>query len=202
MEPFDVSHPNIGPITHAELELKGIVLEYGANPDTDIDKILVRSGERKIWLHFPPHAARSITAVAPVKSEIEAVVDQHGPAGPHPDLTYELKYLRKESDERAVDLSAIPAPSPRRGIAVEVKGSATQDFQDSPEPHRNFVLSGKLITVPPHVADQLLPLIARAKVIVVRGHMRDTTEGFLSASGKPVIRANSIQIDSITYKVL
>ncbi len=31
--------------------------------------------------------------------------------------------------------------------------------------------------------------------------MRDSTDGFLSDSGLPVVKPSSIQIDSVTYKI-
>jgi hypothetical protein len=198
----DPHHKNsleIKPPRHRQSELVGTVLEYGSNPDGDIDKMLLATSEEKVWLHFPPHTARSVKEAAPVHSHIEATVDQGGPAGNT--SVYELKYLRKQSVEVGINLAKIPAPVSRKGFEVEIKGNIAQDLNPEQEPGYAFILSGKLILLPPHMAQELFPLIRRAKMILVKGYMRDSSEGFLSASGKPVVKASAIQLDSITYKI-
>ncbi|MEO6685277.1 MAG: hypothetical protein ABIN24_04905, partial [Dyadobacter sp.] len=110
-------------------------------------------------------------------------------------------YLRGESPEMTLDLAQIPAPFPRKGFEVEIKGNITDDFKNGNGTDNNFILAGKLISLPPHMARELLPLIRQAKTILVQGQMRDSTEGFLSVSGLKVVKPNSIQIDSITYKI-
>ena len=186
---------------HKESKVEGIVLEYGSNPEGDIDKMLVDSPAEKIWLHFPPHMARAIKEATPVNSPIEAMADIGGPARHDPNPVYRLKYLRNQSTKVDIDLDRIPAPAPSIGVEVEVKGNTAQDFKNGQGRGNTFILAGKLISLPPHKARELIPLISQAKIILVKGNMRDTAEGFLSASGRPVVKASSIQLDSITYKI-
>lgn len=205
-KPVDEARPDPAKPHHIKPEvqdqkIKGTVLEYGSNPDGDIDKILLETSEGKIWLHFPPHAARSVKALAMVGSVIEVLVDQGGPAHHQHDAVFELKHLEGPAGKASIDLSNIPAPAPRKGFEVEIKGNTKQDLKIAAGTNNNFVLSGKLISVPPHIAQELFPLIKQAKMILVKGYMRDSTEGFLSASGLPVVKANLIQLDDVTYKL-
>jgi hypothetical protein len=178
-DPLHKVSGEIKPLRHKQSEIQGTILEYGSNPEGDIDKMLLATPEGKMWLHFPPHTARSIKEAAPVHSRIEATVDQGGPTRNAP--ANELRYLRKQSVKVGIDLNRIPAPVPRKDYA--------------------FLLSGNLISLPPHMARELFPIISRAQMILVKGNMRDSSEGFLSASGKPVVKASIIQLDSITYKI-
>lgn len=185
---------------------EGTVIEYGSNPEGDIDKIVLIAGNNKMWLHFPPHAAKVVTELAPVHAQIEVNADQHHPPGPHqhqgnPDHTFELNYLKNKSTQAEINLAHIPAPAPKEGIEIEINGNTLADFAMSSKMENTFMLSGKYVSLPPHMAHALFPLIRQAKTIFVKGKMRDPTAGFVSASGKPVVRANLIRLDSITYKI-
>lgn len=193
---------HFGPPEHKQWKIKGIVTEYGSNPDGDIDKLLLTSGNEKIWLHFPPHAARSVKAAAPIQSIIEVTVGQGGPAVHHrPDPAFELKHLENQAGKASVDLTEITAPPPRKGFEVEIEGNVAKDLKIGQGPDNSFILSGKLISVPPHMAHELFPFLSQAKTIRVKGYLRDSTDGFLSASGMPVVKAGSIQLDGVTYKI-
>lgn len=183
------------------LNIKGSILKFGSNHEGDIDKILLSTDKRKIWLHFPPHTARQVTSVAKINSAVDAVISQKTPDGPDKNVGYELKYLRGKNSRVSVDLAQIPAPFPRKGFEVEITGIPSEDIENKYRPNTSFILSGKLISIPPHMARDLLPLINQAKKVKVKGQMRDTTEGFLSISGMKVVKPNFIQIDSITYKI-
>ncbi|HEV7379137.1 MAG TPA: hypothetical protein VGN64_05040 [Dyadobacter sp.] len=181
--------------------VKGMVVKYGSNHDGDIDKIMISSNDREIWLHFPPDTARSVMDIAPVNARIEAKIEHHELAGrAHgPNLVSELSHISKQSSDEKIDLSVISPPEPTEGTEAEVTGSVPED--DMKKTENTFSLSGKLISLPPHTARELFPLIAEAKHIIVKGKMRDSTGGFVSASGKPVVKANSIQLDSVIYKI-
>lgn len=184
-----------------QLDISGIVLAYGSNHDGDIDKILLSTDTDKVWIHFPPHTARQVTSAAPIHQSIRASVRQRGLPAHHGDKVYELEYLRSGSSKITVDLGQIPAPLARKGFDVEVKGHPSKNFEPDDQRQTNFVLAGKLILLPPHMAQELLPIISSAKIILVKGLMRDSTEGFLSGSGLNVVKPSSIQIDSVTYMV-
>ena len=195
--------PNHAHSSHFKQTVKGKVLEYASNPEGDIDKILISSQYENVWLHFPPHAAKMVIKIAPVYASIEADIDQGGPGHhPHPDHkngVFELKQLRNYSSNAAINLANIPPPAPSEGIETEVKGSIVQDLKY--ENNNTFSLSGKIISLPPFMARALFPLINQANQIIVKGKMRDTTGGFVTASGEPVIKANTIQLDSVIYKI-
>lgn len=193
-----------GPSGHRSMpgkqqNLSGKVLKFESNHDGDIDRILLSSGQKNVWLHFPPHTARMVTSVAEINNLVEVTVEQK--IGPRHDAnnTFELKYLRSQSAEVGIDLSEIPAPAPRKGLEVEIKGRPHRDFNFGNVGKSTFILEGKLISLPPHMAGELVPLISQAKTVVVKGYMRDTTEGFLTASGIPLVKPGSIQIDSVNY---
>lgn len=183
------------------MKLNGKVIEYGSNAEGDIDKMLLATDQENKWIHFPPHIARSVTASAAINSVIEVIVNQGGPGvHNHPDAALELKHLKNPPSHAIIDLTEIPPPPPRKGFEVEVQGRA-KDLKSLREMGNSFILSGKLISVPPHMAPELFPLVWQAKMILVKGFMRDSTEGFQSASGLPVVKASAIQLDHITYKI-
>lgn len=198
---LDEKPPGLHPMTGQELGITGIVVKFGSNPDGDIDKILLSTANQKIWLHFPPHTARQVTSAAKINQSIEATIGPERLPGTDTEGVYELKNLRSKFQKTNVDLGQIPAPAPRKGIEVALKGVVSKDPKYGNDMETNFILAGKQVLLPPHMARELLPLIRRANIILVKGYMRDSTQGFLSASGMNVIKPSLIQIDSITYKI-
>lgn len=197
MNPQDMIHPHAAHVEDKHSEISGTVIKYGSNHEGDIDKLLLSSDEEEIWLHFPPHTARQVTSVAIINGQVEALINRKGPLPPkHRHNSYELGSLTNNVLQTKVDLAKIPAPIPRKGIEIEIKGS--------PLFNRNantFLLAGKMVTLPPHMAQELFPLINHAKTITVKGYMRDSTDGFLSDSGLPVVKPSSVKIDSVIYKI-
>ncbi len=181
--------------------ITGTVLKYGSNHGGDIDRFMLASDQKNIWIHFPPHTARLVTSFAVVNNLIEAVVDPNSPPGHESGQVFELKHLHSVSAKTDLDMALIPAPAPRKGFEIEIKGSLAKEYKHGNAPGNTFILSGKLVSLPPHMARELFPLMSNAKSILVRGYMRDSTEGFLSASGLSIVKAGSIQIDSIIYKI-
>ncbi|MCF0059134.1 hypothetical protein [Dyadobacter sp. CY356] len=194
-------HPQHHISPEKQLIISGVILKYGSNHDGDIDKILLSKDDKKVWLHFPPHTARQVTAAAGINHTIEATVSQKELPGHDKQDRYELKYLQSKDSKILLDLSQIPAPLPRKGLEVEIKGKPSKDFSIEDGRENSFVLEGKLVSLPPHMARTLLPLISQAKIIIVKGQMRDSTEGFLSLSRQKIVKPSSIQIDSVTYKI-
>ncbi|MBE9462697.1 hypothetical protein ACFP1I_09330 [Dyadobacter subterraneus] len=184
-----------------QLDISGKVIEYGSNHDGDIDKILLSIDTGNVWLHFPPHTARQVTSVARIEHFITASVRKGGPPGHHFNSEYELKYLRSQFSDTILDLSRLPAPLPSRGFEVAFKGKPNKISGLGNADNTGFVLAGKRIVLPPHMAKELIPLISRAKIVLVKGQMRDSTQGFMSATGLNVVKPSSIQIDSVIYKV-
>lgn len=189
--------PDYGTIANKQFKIAGTVIKYGSNHEGDIDKLLIASDEKEVWLHFPPHMARLVKSVAILNDPVNALVDKKGPPhGPRHENVFELKSLINNKLETNVNLSLIQAPIPREGIKIEIQGI--------PSFNRNkntLMLTGKVIKLPPHMAHELLPLINQAKTITVKGYMRDSTDGFLSDSGLPVVRPISVKIDSVIYKI-
>lgn len=194
--PIDL-RPEHGPIADNQVKITGTVVKYGSNHEGDIDKILLASGEKETWLHFPPHMARLVKSVAMINAPINALVDQKGPPhGPHQENLFELKSIVNDKLGTKVDLTRIPAPIPREGIQIEIQGIPSFNNNEN-----TFLLAGKVVKLPPHMAHELFPLINQAKTIMVKGYMRDSTDGFLSDSGLPIVKPISIKIDGVIYKV-
>lgn len=189
------------PLGDLQEQFEGTVQAYGSNRDGDIDKIQLRSDEKEIWLHFPPHTARKVTNAAPVGAMIGAYVGPSRKPVHGGNSIYELISLKNLSSNVEVDLAGIPPPTPSEGIEVEIIGNATRDLEVGSMEGNTFTLSKKQISLPPQMAKELIPRIGRAKIILVRGKMRDSTEGFVSVSGLPVTVATLVKLDSITYKI-
>ena len=45
-------------------EIDGIVINYAANKDDDIDKLVITSNNDSLLFHFPPHTAKLLLSVA------------------------------------------------------------------------------------------------------------------------------------------
>ena len=194
-------HPSLAEMADDQPAISGVVIKYGSNHDGDVDKILLSEDGKKVWLHFPPHAARQVTELAGINHVIQATISRKAMPGHDTEDQYELKYLQNKDARILFDLSQIPAPLPRKGFEVEVKGKPSKDLRIEAGRENSFVLEDKLVSLPPHMARDLLPLINQAKFIIVKGQMRDSTEGFLSLSSLKIVKPSSIQIDSITYKI-
>jgi len=189
--------PKHGPIENKQVKITGTVVKYGSNHEGDIDKILIASGEKEVWLHFPPHMARLVKSVAVINEPVDALADQKGPPhGPHQENLFELKSIVNSKVETKVDLTQIHAPIPREGFKIEIQGIPSLNTNEN-----TLILAGRVVKLPPHMAHQLFPLINQAKTIMVKGYMRDSTDGFLSDSGLPVVRPVSIKIDSVIYRI-
>lgn len=189
--------PDHGTIADKQFRIKGRVVKYGSNHDGDIDKLLVASDEKEIWLHFPPHMARLVKSVGIINEQVDALADQKGPPHrPHQENIFELKSIVNKKWDTKVDLTRIHAPLPRKGIELEIQGIPSFNKNEN-----TFMLAGKVIKLPPHMAHQLFPLISQAKTIMVKGYMRDSTDGFLSDTGLQAVKPSSIKIDSVIYKI-
>jgi len=194
--PVDL-RPEHGPIADKQVKITGTVVKYGSNHEGDIDKILIASDEKEVWLHFPPHMARLVKSVAIINEPVDGLADQKGPPHrPHQENLFELKSIVNNKLETKVDLTQIHAPIPREGIKIEIQGIPSSNRNEN-----TFMLAGKVVKLPPHMAHELFPLINQAKRIMVKGYMRDSTDGFVSDSGLPVVKPSSIKIDSVIYKV-
>lgn len=194
---LDNRFPSEGPIADKQVKIIGTVVKYESNREGDVDKVLLSSNEKQIWLHFPPHTAHLVTAVAVINKQVEALVAQRGPI--HKDNqgeVYELKCIINNVLQTKVNLEDIPAPVPKKGIEIEIEGIPSLHSNEN-----TLLLSGKMVTLPPHMARELFPLINQAKIITVKGFMRDSTDGFLSESGFPVVKPISLKIDRVVYKI-
>ena len=189
--------PDHGPIENKQVKITGTVIKYGSNHEGDIDKLLIASDEKEVWLHFPPHMARLVKSVAIINEPVDALADQKGPPhGPHQENLFELKSIVNSKVETKVDLTQIHAPIPREGFKIEIQGIPSLNTNEN-----TLILAGRVVKLPAHMAHELFPLINQAKTITVKGYMRDSTDGFLSDSGLPVVKPSSIKIDSVIYKI-
>ncbi len=178
-------------------EIKGVVVKYGNNPHGDIDKLLIAAGSGEIWVHFPPHKARWVLQAAHPQAtvSVEYTAGIHGKDGNN----YELRKIR-DAHNQEFDLSNIAPPLPSRGNDVSVSGSKFYIRKDEGGRTTGLVIGGMLVVLPPHVADNLTPIILTARKITVKGQQRSDQDGFVNVDGQ-VLRPSSITIDSLTYLI-
>jgi hypothetical protein len=181
--------------------LSGIVKDYGANPSGDIDKIILMQNNRPVVLHFPPHLAQKVTRIALKNKMVYARVESDDHPGPGDELQYEMISVSSSDSSKTFDVHDMGPPAPGRGNEVEVKGNAIKLITNDRGDVNAFILSGKLIALPPHVRQTLLPLITNAHEIDVKGIERNAADGFLNIGGLDLVKPLEITIDTINYLV-
>lgn len=182
----------------SEQKIKGMVMQYGSNPQGDIDKILIDENNNQIWLHFPPHAAKQILNIAKLHTVV--TIEYAQKPGKKDILSNELQTISNDNNNM-LDIKMIVPPSPTAGNNITVTGKIIKIKSDNNGNQNAFELSNKLIVLPPHAAKALLPLIENAKTIVVKGDERNNADGFVNINGLSLVRPESIIIDSINYLV-
>lgn len=180
--------------------IEGTVLEYGGNHIGDIDKILLQTSTGKKWLHFPPHAAKKVLALAGKNVVIEAKVGdtRHDPEN---ETVCELLALRSKKSMEEITIADISPPPPSDGIETEITGNSVQFQYDQHGHVIGFVLSGKLVELRPKMAEVLGEILQNAKVIQVKGFARSADDGTVNMQGYILVKPVSIIIDNINYTV-
>lgn len=177
-------------------QLRGFVLKYGNNPSGDVDKLVLQNNNEITELHFPPHTAKQVLSIAPLGARVTVTVN--------------TKQGKKEkanalqiitNAHRTLYIDEIAPPPPAQGNEVTVSGTSVQIKKDEGGKINSFVLSGKLIALPPHEAETIVPLLTGAKKIMVKGSERDTVNGFVNINGLQLLKPSVITIDSISYLV-
>ncbi len=179
-------------------KLAGTVIGYRSNASGDVDHLGLTTGGDTLWFHFPPHLGRDILKIAHINHRLFIRYSgQHKKSPPkHPD-SRQLIYLRSDELHQELNLAGIPPPPPRSGSLVELSGRPV--LHNETKGVRFFTLSGRRIALPPKSSDILLPMIAGTSLVVVKGEQRDSTDGFVSLDGLPLVRARQISIDGINY---
>ncbi|WP_205748172.1 hypothetical protein [Dyadobacter luticola] len=199
--PPEPNHPHEihSPFNAETSQLSGKVLEFGSNERGDIDKILFENDGQKTWLHFPPHAAARIRELDLLNKKVSIEIGKReGPAGE--DMPELVAISITNSTEKLL-LHEIHPPRPSQGKEVNITGSTFIESPKNHGPEQSFLLSGKLILLPPHMAQTLFPILRNAKHILVKGYERDSLDGFVNISGQQVVRPYEITIDSATYLI-
>lgn len=179
-------------------KIKGTVIQYGSNPQGDIDKILVDVNNNQLWLHFPPHAAKQVLNIAKLHAIVAIeYAERHGKKDR---ISNEIQIISNNKNE-SVNIRDIAPPPPTPGNDVTVNGNKIEIKKDDNGNTNAFVLSNKLIMLPPHVAENLLPMIENAKTITVKGNERSNADGFVNINGLNLVRPDSIIIDGTNYLV-
>lgn len=182
-------------------DITGTVKDYGSNAVGDIDKILLQQDNQQIWLHFPPHTAQQILIVAVKNTTVTAKARSGKKPNKDNMIKYELASVRSDALGKAINVHDIPPPPPSRGNEVEVKGNSVELKIDDKGHVRAFILAGKLIDLPPHTQETLLPLLKNAHQIVIKGYKRSASDGFINSSGLDLIKPYIITIDNISYVI-
>lgn len=195
--------PQRNEIPQAENRITGSVIDYAANGIGYIDKIQLLQNNQKIWLHFPPHTAQQVMNVAVKNTTVTVTATvRNNPAPINNDTArYELISLHSNALDKTVNINEIPPPPPAPGKEIEVKGNTIELKSDESGHVTGFVLSGKMIELPLHTAETLLPLMRQAHEITVKGYRPAAMDGFVNISGMPFIKPVSITIDNINYVI-
>lgn len=199
---FTVTKPQPPPPSNIQpaqtKELSGIVIQYGSNPSGDIDKLLMEENNVQTWLHFPPHTAKKVLSVAKLHAQIKITIAAM--PGKNEVINNELQTIISNNNE-PLNIRDIPPPPPTQGNEIVIGGN-NHIIKTSDDGRANaFILSGKLIALPPHASETLLPLINNAKIILVKGYERSNSDGFVNINNLNLIKPYSIMIDSINYLV-
>lgn len=196
--------PPLGPLDppHKEaIVIKGTVLRYESNDAGDIDKMAIEQDDEIFLLHFPPHTAQQVLSIATIKSSV-SVMARTGKE--HKDAVgrlYELISITTNGSDKMIEIKSIPPPPPEQGEEVEITGTGIEIKKDAAGRTKAFILSGRLIAVPPHAADNLEPLLNKVQTITVRGNKRNASDGFVNSNGLAVIKPYSITINGTIYLI-
>ena len=95
----------------------------------------------------------------------------------------ELVSISSRDSGSTCNVVDIALPPPSAGSEVEVKGTTIQLVYNDKYDVNAFILSGRLIALPRHVRDNLLPLISNAHEIDIKGIERNDSDGFVNVRG-------------------
>lgn len=196
LRPPPPRHENKG----EEIKIEGSVKEFGSNPMGDIDKILLQQNDTSLWLQFPPHTARQILNIAKKNEKIKLVIHEEMP-GREDDMHGTIIVSITNTAEETFDLRKIPPPTPAPGKMVTVEGTNVQLNTDNQNHVMSMVLADKIIVLPRHVQQSLLPLLSSAHHITVEGYERNPEDGFVNKSGFNLVKPVAIIIDSVKYTI-
>jgi len=187
-------------------EVTGIIINYKANRDGDIDKLILQTANDTLLIHFPPHTARQLMNTAAKNTKVHVWLGNDKKPPKHNDdmnnkKHYELISLHAQANGITINVHDIPPPKPVPGNEVVVTGNKLQWQSDDDGQAGDFILSGKLIALPPHVKESLLPLLKNAHSIIIKGYERNAADGFVNISGLILIKPFAITIDSVNYIV-
>lgn len=178
----------------------GTVLSYASNNIGEIDGLVIEINQEKTILHFPPHAAQKIMAIANPATAVQVIADKRK-APPHEQgANYHLVSLTAGGKTIIVSNIAPPPPS-QRGEEATINGKVTDIWTDSEGRVRSFVVNKTIVTLPPHVGMNLADDLNKANNVAVKGYLRISGNGFVNNRGSGLIRPYSISIDSTTYTI-
>lgn len=193
-EPGPIGPPPQDPASQ-RYEVSGTVMAYAANPDGDIDKIAIETDGNRRWLHFPPHTARDVMAIAALNTLVKiAYRERPGKKGK---TGSELETISYEN--KTLDIQSILPPPPATGKNGSITGNKVSFRKDENGRVAAFIVDGRLIRLPPHTGTNLIALLEKAKSISVKGNERSNEDGFVNAEGLRLFRADEIKIDSVNY---
>ena len=113
---------------------------------------------------------------------------------------FELIAIQSNVNNKKIDVHDIPPPPPEIGKAITISSNKIQ-WQNNDAQNSNLIVSGRLIALPPHAKESLLPLIKNAHSILIKGYERNAANGFVNMSGLILLRPDAITIDSINYLI-
>lgn len=181
------------------IRIHGKLLTYQNNPVGDVDQMILLRGGENINIHFPPHTAQQVMAIAKPEEDIDVVVRVR--KGPRGRSEHRFDLLSIKTINGSVTIQDIPPPPPQKGDEVSLSGQASELIADTNGNVHSFVLNKTLIVLPPHIEMNMSSGVSRAKNITVKGFRRKAGNGFVNSKDRDVVRPITITIDNITYTI-
>lgn len=174
--------------------LNGRVAGYESNPEGSIDKIILDQGNHQSEIHFPPHLAKYVLAIAKVNTSVHIKTSLKGRG-------YELASIASEGGEKVFDTGRILPPKPSPGKEIRITGDVSGWVRNRENTVTGFLIGKKTVLLNPEESRILAPLLMKAHQVEVRALERDTRDGTVYTFRFPPVKATEIKIDSIIYKI-
>ncbi len=177
--------------------VKGKINDYKTNRIGDIDKVLADTKQGKIWVHFPPHTAKFIMNAAPKNKT--ATLDIRSSNKTTIDNLPLFELISVQSIVGSFLVESVPPPPPATGKKIEISGKAGQYKLDEKGNVAGMIFGKYLVDIPPHLVQNIFPVIKASQEIIVKGYERNTEDGFVNVTGLVMVKPYAITIDKIDY---
>lgn len=176
------------------IRMNGKITGYAANPEGNIDRIMLNRGNQRFEIHFPPHLAKSILEIAKVNASVHLEIFQTNRG-------YELVSVSSENGRNNFATTEIAPPKPSPGKEVRLMGTISTMIRNRDHEITGFVIGKKTVMLNPEESKTLAPLLMKANRIEITALERNTKDGTVNTLRFPPVIMTEIKIDSIVYKI-